>query len=85
MSPNIYGWIGMIMVQGCTLPQIIKAIRTKNVTGVSWLFWIILTLGLTCYLIYAFKINALVYKVSNITGISFNLIMLYLLFRYKKK
>ena len=83
MKKNIYGWIGMILVQGSSMPQIIKAMITKDVSGVSWLFWIALCIGLSCYLIYAFKIRTTVYKVSNLIGITFCLIMLGCLYFYK--
>ena len=52
MDFNLIGTIAQIL-GSCTIvyshfPQILTLIKTKDATGVSWVFWGKLTLGLTC-------------------------------------
>ena len=77
------GFLGMIFIDLCYIPQIWKAYKTKSVNDISIPFWISLIFGLSLYFIYAILINNPVYMISNSTGLIFNTIMLILLYKYR--
>ena len=84
----MYEWVGilgMIFIDFCYLPQIWKAYRTKSVQDISIPFWVSLIIGLLFYEIYAILINNPVYMLSNLTGLFFNVLMLFLLYKYRGK
>jgi len=73
---EIFGWIGMVMIQGSSILQLIKTLKRKSVKDVSLGFWIFIGLGLTMYLIYAIHIADPVYIASN--GIGLSIVTLYI-------
>lgn len=75
------GFLGMLFIDLCYIPQIWKAYKTKSVKDISILFWLCLIIGLLLYLIYSILINKIVYLISNLTGLLFNIIMLILLYK----
>ena len=81
---QIFGWLGLILIQGSTIPQIYKTIKTKDVKGVSLALWIIVFLGLFCYLVYSLIIEDMIYMVSNVLGLIGTILMICLILKYKK-
>lgn len=47
-----------ICLMFCYFPQLLQTVKTKNVEGISELFWIILTTGLICNIILLVRTNA---------------------------
>ena len=69
------------MVAICTLPQLIKIIRTRRVRDISLPFWIFLTMGLLFQLPYALSIKDPVYGTG--VSVSFCLSLITLLFVWR--
>ena len=68
-----FGLLGLILVQGSLLPQLVALVRARRsgvrLVGVSRLFYVILFIGLACYLIYSVSIREPIYIASNIVGL----------------
>ncbi len=45
---QILGWLGFALMQVFFLPQTLKILKTKRVTGLSLPAWLILWLGFIC-------------------------------------
>ena len=78
------GFLGMLFIDFCYLPQIWKAYKTKSVNDISVPFWVSLIIGLSLYEIYAVLIGNIVYTISSGTGLLFNILMIYLLYKYRR-
>jgi uncharacterized protein with PQ loop repeat len=81
---ELFGIVGMILVQGSTVFQIIKFLKSKKTDGVSVIFWWMILVGLLCYLIYALWIVNFIYIISNSIGVTLTMISLFLYYYYKK-
>jgi len=80
---QIFGWLGLILLQSSNIPQVYKSIKTKKTKDISLHSALIVFFGLVCYLIYSLIEKDLVYIVSNIIGLAFNITMINLIMRYK--
>ena len=80
---EIFGLMGVLLVQGSTLFQIIRFIKTKKTDGVSVAFWWTIFLGLCCYLVYSISIGDVIYTISNSIGITLTAISLALYYKYR--
>ncbi len=77
-----WGVVGILLIQFCYFPQLLKVIQTREVVGISALMYGVLLCGLMCYLIYAIKIRDVIYIISNsvnlfTAGLLFYLILLW--------
>ncbi len=67
------GFIAMLFVQGCHIPQLIELWRLYRanipISGVSPAFYWLLGIGLFLYLVYSVWRNDVVYIVSNVAGL----------------
>jgi MtN3 and saliva related transmembrane protein len=68
-----------------TLPQIRKALKTKDTEDVSIRFLVVLIIGLSLWSIYGFGRADIVILVGNAIGVSLNICMLVLKFKYSNK
>jgi MtN3 and saliva related transmembrane protein len=68
-----------------TLPQIRKALKTKDTEDVSIRFLVVLIIGLSLWSIYGFGREDIVILVGNAIGVSLNICMLVLKFKYSNK
>lgn len=81
---QILGFIGVALVVICSLPQLIKIIRTRKVRDISLPFWILMTVGLLCQLPYAFfSTKDPVYCAGVSLFFCFSLITLLFVWRFK--
>lgn len=73
-----------IFALSSTVPQIIKSLKTKKTEDLS--VWLILSLivGLSLWVIYGIGRNDVVIVGGNILGVSLNLVLLLLKFRYSR-
>jgi len=78
------GFVGMLFLNLCYLPQFIKTLRTKEVDDLSIKYYLLLGTGLTFYLIYSIIRRDLVYFISNVSSLTQTIIMLGLIWRYRK-
>ena len=68
-----------------TLPQIKKALKTKNTDDVSIRFLVVLIVGLFLWVIYGIGKTDAVIIIGNSIGVSLNIWMLILKLKYSKK
>jgi MtN3 and saliva related transmembrane protein len=78
------GILASIFALSSTVPQIIKGVKTKKMDDVS--VWLILSLivGLSLWVIYGIGINDVVIVGGNTVGVSLNVVLLFLKFRYSR-
>jgi MtN3 and saliva related transmembrane protein len=78
------GILASIFALSSTVPQIIKGLKTKKMDDVS--VWLILSLivGLSLWVIYGMGINDVVIVGGNTVGVSLNVVLLFLKFRYSR-
>jgi MtN3 and saliva related transmembrane protein len=78
------GILASIFALSSTVPQIIKGVKTKKMDDVS--VWLILSLivGLSLWVIYGIAINDVVIVGGNTVGVSLNVVLLFLKFRYSR-
>ncbi len=67
------------------LPQAIKSIRTKNVSGLSLSMYIIYCLGLALWILYGIYLNSFQIMLFNSITLVFNGIILYMIVKNKRK
>jgi uncharacterized protein with PQ loop repeat len=83
----LVGTISLIVIEGATLFQIVKFIKSKETKGVSLGFWLALNVGLALSLVYAILIKDPIYIISGIINSILNglSLILFLYYKYKKK
>jgi MtN3 and saliva related transmembrane protein len=81
----IIGIVATIFTRYSSIPQIIKAFRTKKMEDVS--FWLIfhLTVGLTLWVVYGIVIDDFVIIWANAIGVASNIILIGLKIKYSVK
>lgn len=81
---EIIGWIGFALIQTFYLPQIIKIVKSHDVSGLALPSWFILSIGLLFYLIYSIYINDLIFIAGNAIGALQGILMIGLILKYRK-
>jgi MtN3 and saliva related transmembrane protein len=81
---SILGILASIFSLSSTVPQIVKGLKTKKMDDLS--VWLILSLivGLSLWVIYGIGRSDIVIIGGNMVGVSLNLVLLFLKFRYSK-
>jgi len=82
---EIVGWAGFALTQIFYIPQIIKIVRSHDVSGLALPSWFILTVSLLCYLFYSIWRHDLVFTVGNAAGTVQSISMIALIMRFGKK
>ncbi|MFC1570860.1 SemiSWEET family sugar transporter [Candidatus Omnitrophota bacterium] len=82
---HILGLISAALFTTCFLPQIIKILRTKNVSGISRTLWIMIIAGYVTGLIYVIHLDTPILIVSYSVGLLFSLITASLVFYFSRK
>lgn len=80
----LLGWLGFALVQVFYVPQVIKIVRTRDVSGLSLSAWVILWLGLFFYLIYSVFQRDPVFIAGNAIGVVQSSLMIGLLLKYRR-
>jgi uncharacterized protein with PQ loop repeat len=81
---EIAGWAGFALTQIFYIPQIIKILRSHDVSGLALPSWFILAIALICYLVYSIWRHDLVFTVGNAAGTVQSLSMIALMLKYGK-
>lgn len=68
---ELFGVMGMILVQFSTVAQIIRLYKSKKTGGLSVGFLLMIFFGLICYLVYSISISDKIYIISNCVGLFF--------------
>lgn len=86
---NVIPLIATIFMTLCYIPQIVQTLKTKDVTGISLTFYILLNISLTLLLINSYLLfltnGNFGYVISYIINEGLALIMLVLVLKYRKK
>jgi len=82
---EIIGYLAGIFTTLAFLPQIIKSIVTKNVSGLSLYMYIIYCLGLICWFTYGIYLHSFQIILFNSISLVFNGIILYMIINLKNK
>jgi len=65
------------------MPQTIRMMRTRDVTGLSLMAWSILWLGLFCYVLYSIARRDLIFIVGNMAGLVQTSLQIGLILKYR--
>lgn len=86
---NVIPLIATIFMTLCYIPQIVQTLKTKDVTGISLTFYILLNISLTLLLINSYLLfltnGNFGYVISYIINEGLAFIMLVLVLKYRKK
>jgi len=80
---QILGFTGVGLITICTLPQLIKIIRTRKVRDISILFWVLRTVGACFQLVYAVSIKDTIFCAGAAMTFGLSFITLFLVWRLK--
>lgn len=81
---TVLGSVASILVSSSFIPQIIKGYKTKSLHDVSYLLMILISIGMSLWIVYGIEKEDLVIIGANVTTISLNMILLALKARYSK-
>ena len=81
----IIGFVATGFAATSTVPQITKALRTKDTEDLSIRFIIVLIVGLSLWVVYGVGKNDIVLIIGNVTAVSLNTYLLFLKIKYSKK
>ncbi len=70
MAIDLIGWAAVILTQVFWIPNIARILRTRDVQGYSLAAWLLMLLGLSCWLIYFVARGDVVGIVANISGVT---------------
>ena len=82
---EIVGWAGFALIQIFYIPQIIKIIRSQDVSGLALPSWFILAIGLLCYVLYSISQHNIIFIAGNAAGTVQSLLMIALILWYRKR
>lgn len=81
---KIFGIASMLLFVLCFLPQIVKTVKTRDVSGLSLGLWIMVVTGYLTGLIYVCSVRDGVLIATYFAGLWLSVIELGLIFFYKK-
>jgi MtN3 and saliva related transmembrane protein len=82
---TIIGFMATAFTVASTVPQIRKALKTKDTDDVSIRFLIVLIIGLSLWVTYGFGKNDFVIVIGNSIAVSLNIWMLILKVKYSRE
>lgn len=82
MMKNL-GYAGVLLIQCASWAQIYKVIITKQVAGLSLLFFFLIWLGLACLQVYSYHIRDWMFIISNWVGLANTTLLLFLMCWWK--
>ena len=82
---EIAGWVGIALTQVFYIPQLIKILRSHDVSGMALPSWFILAIGLLSYLIISVSVHNNVFIAGNAAGMVQSLFMIALILKYGKR
>jgi len=70
VSIEVVGWVAVVLTQVFWIPNISRILKTKDVDGYSLVAWVIMLIGLSCWLAYFAAKGDLVGVVANVSGVT---------------
>ncbi len=80
---EILGIVAACLVNGATLPQILKTATTKQVRDISLPFWIMLFTGVFLWTVYGILTHGIALILSSVVTCSLCLTMIALILKYR--
>jgi MtN3 and saliva related transmembrane protein len=80
---TILGVVAGILTTSSFIPQIIKIIKTRSAKDVSLVMFIIISFGISLWLIYGILKNDFPIMIANAVTLVFNLTILFLKYKYR--
>ena len=77
------GWIGLVLGLLVAPPQLVKILKTKRVSDISFITYGALCLALVFYLWHAIIINDLIFIVAQALNLTTNTVILILMVKYR--
>jgi MtN3 and saliva related transmembrane protein len=81
---TLVGSIASVLVSSSFIPQIIKGYKTKHLDDVSYLLMILISAGMSLWIVYGIAKQDMVIVGANTATIALNMILLGLKARYAK-
>jgi MtN3 and saliva related transmembrane protein len=81
---TLVGSIASVLVSSSFIPQIIKGYRTKHLNDVSYLLMILISIGMSLWIVYGIEKQDMVIVGANTATIALNMILLGLKAKYAK-
>jgi len=82
INPDIIGFIGATLTTMSFVPQAIKSIKHKDMGGISFVMYLLLTIGICFWLVYGFMLGSLPMIISNIIALILSAIILFIKIRH---
>lgn len=82
---EMLGYLSGICTTVAFLPQAIKSITTKNVSGLSMFMYIIYCMGLIFWILYGVYLHSFQIMLFNSITLVFNAVILYMIIKAPKK
>ncbi len=80
---QIFGWLGFVTMQIFFVPQTMKILRTRDVSGLSLPAWVLLWLGFAFYVTYSVAVNDVVFIVGNAMALLQTSLQIGLILKYR--
>lgn len=81
---TLLGSVASALVSSSFIPQIIKGYKTKHLGDVSYLLMVLISIGMSLWIVYGIEKQDLVIIGANVATIALNMILLGLKVRYSK-
>lgn len=81
---TLLGSVASALVSASFVPQIIKGYKTKHLEDVSYLLMILISIGMSLWIVYGIERQDPVIVGANVTTIALNMILLGLKAKYAK-
>lgn len=82
-SITLLGLLGGTLTTASFFPQVVKTIKTRSTKDVSLAMFLLLSVGITIWIIYGIKIGSVPVVVANSVSLVFSLVILTLKLVYK--
>jgi MtN3 and saliva related transmembrane protein len=73
---TVMGLVAGVLTTGCWLPQLVRSWRTRSTRDFSWLYLIVLTVGVSLWAIYGILRADIVIMLANLVTVCFLLFLL---------
>jgi len=85
MDYELFGWLGLLLIHGSRIPQLIHMLASKRATGLSLSGTAAIEAGLASYLVYAIVRHDRVFIASNLIGFALQGFVLYLNWLWRER
>ncbi|MEM3086941.1 MAG: PQ-loop repeat-containing protein [Halobacteria archaeon] len=79
------GYFGVLLITACQVPQLAKTVRTRQVEGISALYYLLLVPGIGSMLLYAVQVDRRPFVMSNSVALLVAAAQLALVFKYRRR